>query len=212
MSFKKKAIVMGLTIGMTFAFAIISLISIFAVSSLSLGKTNLTVTYKSTFFEGNISFYYKNATDPSYILVDKEISLASSGKLLSETITTSTIEDDLIVLSEENPYFILCWVIYNTSAETRCSATLSYTDTNETNTGINVTYAYSTPSASNLSDSKYLTPDFIADTSVSINGFGVNATTVSAGGKCFRFVKIALKDRYTSAVYDGEFTWTITTA
>ncbi len=232
MTFKKKAVSMAIAFGATFTVIMLSLISVFALSSLTGQKANVFVSYTvvppegvtDTYYEGKVSLYYKLAGDSDYTLLDGGANF-NKNDVEPSSYTTNSITDEEIELTAEHTYFILCWKIENSTENSvnynrkNFSVTLDYVDTDETDAKVNIRYdtrSQSLTSANNASY-PYLEPKFTADGNISTSKSLGNLTYVSnasinVGYAHFFYVKVTIADKYQDAVFNGDFTLTITEA
>ncbi len=211
MTFKKRTIIMAVVLCATIVIGTISLVSIFAVSQLSGQKANVSVSYtvvRPKNYTGTVSFYLKRAGEESYTCLTQDMDISKES--VSSQLTAGIDEED-ITLSDASPYFIMCWVFKNTTEESKYydsvsfTVTPAYTDTGDTNEGVTIT---SNRSYSNISANK--TPEQMDDASIKTSGIGTGYGGIYPGQAVFYYIKVAMKDKYTSVIYDGEFNWTIT--
>ncbi len=221
---------MGLTIGLTFVLATVSLISIFAVMSLTGQSATVLVSYSvvppegtdDSYYAGKISLYYKLAGDSVYTLASGDASF-NKNDVNPSGFATSSITNEEIELSEEHPYFILCWKVENTTQNSvnyqtkKFNVKLDYLDTEETDKKVTIRYtdSYAILSSSYTSGGYML--EKIQDTSITrAKSLGnltyVSSTTIDVDYVYFYYVKVTIEDKYEDAVFSGDFTWTITEA
>ncbi len=208
MTQKKKAIVALSSMIFTFVVAIVSVVSIFAISSVSI-KTNVTISYSSNVVGGIYSFGYKNATDDDYTWLDENVSFSEIGE--TQSFTTGSITNEDVQLSGDNPHFIMIWRIRNVG-DAGINFTLNYTDTGDADTGVTVygrsgisdvyqSYAGGTGFNNiNLGTGQYFSGKMYTQSAANANYQRKYCGTFA--------VKITLKDKYTNAIYDGDFSWT----
>ncbi len=224
MSFKKRAIIMGLTIGMTFAFAVISVVSIFAVKNLSGQSANVLVSYnvvhppsdEEEFYAGSVKFYYKRQGDSGYTRADNNIGFNKNN--LSSYVTRSLTNED-IELTEVNTYFILCWEISNNTENSvnyqgkSFKVLLNYVDTDEADSMVTIRFATKSYAPDVYANYPGAVGDSSITTSKNLGSISYIADTViDVGYTHFFYVKVTLKDKFEDAVFSGDFTWTITDA
>ncbi len=221
MTFKKRAVMASCWVGVSLVVLAVSLVAVLAVSTLAGQKANVSVSYKvirPKNYTGSINFYFKKAGDETYTPLNADIDFSIDSNL-SEQITSAITNED-IALSDECPYFILCWQIANDTEGSKYYdrvpyyATLAYTDTDDTDTQVTITYytryITSTNTAQNI-------PEYTADTAITTSKALGNLTyvsnaTINVGYVNFYYVKVAIKDKYQDAKFSGDFTWTITDA
>ncbi len=213
--FKKRAIVLACIVTSSVLLAIVSVVSIFAVSTLSF-KTNISVTYTSNVVGGWYSFAYKNSTDAEYIYLQEQVPFTATSSGVP-SYQTDGITNDNVELSESNPYFILRWDFANMGgADFRC--TLNYVDTGDADSGVTVgKYGNKYTSITTIADSGIGTSVNDVGSKTVFNGYivyGQNSTNTSYGMYHYGsfYVKVALSDKYVNGLYDGDFTWKIESA
>ncbi len=221
MTFKKRAIMASCWVGVSLVVLAVSLVAVFAVSTLAGQKTNVSVSYtviRPKNYTGSVSLYLKKAGEESYTPISTDLDVSKDSNL-SEQITSAITNED-IALSDECPYFILCWQITNDTEDSKYYdrinyyATLAYTDTDDTDTQVTITYytrnITSTTTAQNI-------PEYTADTAITTSKALGNLTyvsnaTIAVGRTYFYYIKVAISDKYQDAKFSGDFTWTITDA
>ncbi len=210
MTFKNKAILAGCTVGFSVVLAIVSLVSIFAVSSVSnKNKTNVKITYTSTLVSATYSFCYKNADEENYTYLNKDVSIASKAED-GPTWTTDSISNTEIHLSKNSPYFILCWVFKNTGSvamQTNLSRTpVSGSSNNGYATNFGVTYINKdgTYKPENMKDEN------ITRTDTSYGGSPwTGSSGIGVGYTYFFFIKITMNSKYVNVNLNYDYNWTL---
>ncbi len=206
MTFKNKAILAGCTVGFSVVLAIVSLVSIFAVSSVSdKNKTNVKITYKSTLVSATYSFCYKNADEENYTYLNKDVSIASKAED-GPTWTTDSISNTEIHLSKNSPYFIMCWAFKNTG---NVPISVAYSSSNVKVTGVSRTFK-----AYQASSTIAWTPENMDDDSITVSMTGESggwyySRGISSGTIRYYFIKITMSSKYTSVNYTEDFSWTL---
>ncbi len=214
MTQKKKAIIALSSLIFTFVVAVVSVVSIFAVSNATF-KTDVTISYTTNIAGGTYSFAYKNSTDAEYIYLQTDVPFVTSEDDTpaqnSPGITNTEVE-----LSQENPYFILRWDFVNT-AYSHFNCTLNYVDTGDADYGVKMgTNYYVDKSITNMADGSLSSGSASTGNKAIFSAKAVygtntaNLVTTYIGQKYGTFyVKVTLSDKYTNGLFDGDFTWTI---
>ncbi len=209
MTFKKRAVFSLLTICLIAVICVMSVVVVFAIDKVTV-TTSVSVTYTSSVIGGSYSFAYKNAKDEDYTYICQDVPFSVSASNSAEAYNVDGITDQEVQLNyDENPYFILRWDIRNTSANT-IYPKLNYVDTGDADSGIIRKCASS--NVSNLTSLPVVADSAINSTILNGDALGsYNHNSYSIRAKCTwsHFIKVTLSDKYTNALYDGDFTWTI---
>ncbi len=221
MTFRKKTIVMAVAFCVTFVVGAISLVSIFAISTLVGQKANVSLTYsvvKSKNYTGVISLWLKKAGESTFTCIDDGIGF---NKGVSGTVNTSSITSDDIELTETCTNFTLCWVISNNTEDSKYYekedflASFAYEDTGDTDAQVTVSGNSSSGLISLSSASLPKNPQSYLPSLYS-KGLGnktfFSNSTIKLGCTYLYFIQVSLADKYQDAVFNGDFIWTITDA
>ncbi len=211
MTFKKRAIISLLTVGIMCVFAIVSVVSVFAISSKSI-TTKVSISYISSVVGASYSFAYKNSTDEDYIYLEEDVPVTANLSS-SPTYNTTGITDEEVKLSgDENPYFILRWDLKNTGAA-KFTYKLKYEDSGDADSGVKITSLYKSQAPISQGLQTCLDSEITKEVqlgSITLIAGGGNVDVLSSNYCYSYFIKVTLNDKYTNALYDGDFSWTIT--